>query len=282
MWIRLLFLLCTCLPLCGEVSLKVPDHFSVTERFFSLTTTFDLQTDEEPLGTVYRKFFSLTPEYHLVSPQEEFLAKARMRFWGLGACFDITDHQNRPLGSVYQSFSWCFPTFEISSPSSEVLAQAAENFWATKWTMKNPQTEEIIATFSRPFFWWKKDWTVQIEDPLFLNENQIHPHLFLTLLAFQVDRNQWKSYIHLLDIYPMNLQYADYLTEVPDADPSEEDFYFIESLVEKMETELSNHEEETRGAIILSYLIEALTTDELTLNQKAALKVMLEQRLTMH
>lgn len=279
MWIRILFLLCVCLPLQGEVSLKVPDHFSVTERFFALTTTFDLQTDTEPLATVYRKFFSLTPEYHLVSPHDEFLAKGRMRFWNLGACFDITDHQNRPLGCVYQTFSWFFPTFKITAPSSEVIAKAVENFWGTKWTIKNPQNGDIIAIFSCPFFWWKKDWSVRIENPSFLTENQIHPHLFFTFLAFQLDRDHWRSYAHLLNLHQMSLKDGSCFPEIPDADPAEEDFLFIEAFVEEMETELGDSEEEVKTELIFSRLIDALTADELTPNQKAALKTMLEQRL---
>ncbi|NGX53097.1 MAG: hypothetical protein KR126chlam5_01405 [Candidatus Anoxychlamydiales bacterium] len=67
----------------------IPEKFYIKERWLSLTTTFDIKDDNQNLGIVYRKFFSLLPEYHLEDVYGQFQAKARMRFFALGAKFDI-------------------------------------------------------------------------------------------------------------------------------------------------------------------------------------------------
>lgn len=299
-------LVCTMLVACGFLSAQVfgnaPDEFYVKERFFSLTTTFDIETKTEKLGTVYRKFLSLMPEYHLESPQEQLLAVGTMRFWSIFLTFDITDHRCMPLGSVNQRLSWFYPTFEVFSPFQQKLAEAELNFWETKWTITDPIDGHVIAVISRPFFRLKSDWTVNIYDQSSVSEYKIHPHLLLTLIAFQVDRENWEAWEDILDgdgkgishkllaersTFLSQTHYLEALNQRLELDmpilkglaPTDEDFLFVESLADEKKPMDSSLSEEARFQATADRLFSYLSSDELTQKQKAALYKMLQHRL---
>lgn len=273
--------------------INVPNEFSVKEQFFSWSTSFNIETNNELIGTVHRKIFSWTPEYHLKNTQSELLAVAKMRFWSFWRTFDVTNTEGLFLGSVNQKLSWFFPTFEIRSSNDYLLANAELNFWKTTWTITDPIDNHTIATLSRPFFRFKSDWDVKIYDMIAFSEKGIHPHMFLTLMAFQVDREYWQAINNNNSTFNNSLAFAisknetleKYTPELEnfreilnDIEPSEEDFLFIETLVTN-ETIDPSLPEEIRYEETFNSLLNHLTSDQLTKQQKAALFLLLDYTL---
>lgn len=265
----------------------LPTQFYVKERFFALTTVFDIKTTENNLGCVYRKFFTWTPEYHLEDVYGVFQAKARMRFLSLFVVFDVSDAQEKPLGTINEKFTWIYSTFDIVSPEKKVLAEATLNFWGTKWVVRDPIYNQVIATLSRPFLRLTNNWTVEILDSALISENKIHPHLFLTLMAFQVDREYWREIQESKKFFKSQIEgralvheevdhYLDQLKAIKkslaDIEPSEEDFLFIEELP-------NAYAGDEPMSTVFAELIAKLTCDHLTEGQKMALYCRLVDKL---
>ncbi|MCB1113641.1 MAG: hypothetical protein KDK62_02680 [Chlamydiia bacterium] len=268
----------------SSLTAQLPSEFYVKERIRSLTTTFDIESKEEVLGTVHRKIFSLMPEYHLKDPKGCMLAKARMRFWSLITVFDVVDENDFPIGSVNEQFSWFLPSFSIVSADAKKLANADLNFWGTKWTLKDPVTDRDIAVLSRAFFRLKNNWTVKIVDESKFHAKHIHPQLLMTLMAFQVDREYWealsrnhneKSQVSFKDVKAgMNQAFQKrlepYRLELSEVEPTEEDYLFVEAYPETFQG--------ISGDKLAEVLIDELKADHLTEGQKAALFIMLEDK----
>ena len=290
---------------------NLPTEFTVTERWLSWTTTFDIENNQQKFGTVNRKLLSWSPQYHLKDTNDELLAKGKMRFWNLLAFFDVTDAAGTPLGTLEQKLTWFFPTFEIVSPRGFKLAKAELNFWGTKYTLSDVVDDHTLATMTRPFFRLKNNWTVNILDTDALNENNLHPHMLLVMLAYQVDREYWKAarrnrdYEDADDLLgaaeshrlstvfaantlraaetkmPQRPEAANELCSmlelftgvVEAAEPTEEDFSFVESLVNE---NIADEAEFISKAKELFILFES---NDLTDGQKAALYLMLKNRL---
>ena len=268
----------------SSLTAQLPSEFYVKERIRSLTTTFDIESKEEVLGTVHRKIFSLMPEYHLKDPKGCMLAKARMRFWSLITVFDVVDENDFPIGSVNEQFSWFLPSFSIVSADAKKLANADLNFWGTKWTLKDPVTDRDIAVLSRAFFRLKNNWTVKIVDESKFHAKHIHPQLLMTLMAFQVDREYWealsrnhneKSQVSFKDVKAgMNQAFQKrlepYRLELSEVEPTEKDYLFVEAYPETFQG--------ISGDKLAEVLIDELKADHLTEGQKAALFIMLEDK----
>lgn len=292
---------------------SMPNEFTVTERWLSWTTTFDIATKDRILGTVHRKFFSLTPEYHLTDTQENLLSKARMRFFSLMAVFDIEDQYQRPLGSVNREFTFFFPTYKIISPDGRILGEAVLNFWGTEFTI-SAFDGHPIATLTRPFFRLKSNWTVKIIDQEAISENNIHPHLFLTLLAFQVDKEYWEAQRRRMQqqinenrrqvehaskknfsaknqnsdeaidsegamVNEFRAQLQVFRSEVENIQPTAEDFKAIESMSIGIDASADQPEKNRQALSHMTNLFSLLSSDELSQQRKAALYLMLENVL---
>ncbi len=275
-------------PLQGEEQ-TLPTEFTVTERIFSWTITFEIEAEGKMLGTVHRKMFSWTPEYHLTNLSEELLAKGTMRFWNFGFAFDITNQHEAPLGSVNEKLSWLFPTFEILSADAETLAVAELNFWETAWTVTDPLSGQTIAVLSRPFFSFINQWTVNILNPVLLEQKKIHPHMFFTLIAFQVDMEYWAAIENSQkDLFQksnkaalfetLSRELESYRSGLQGIEPEEKDLHFASSLATSLSLDLAGSDEENFFAMAED-LIGRLSGDQLTKSEKAALFLLLEHRL---
>jgi uncharacterized protein YxjI len=309
----LLFILLTCgapLQSPAQLTLEVPQKFYVKQRWFSLTNTFDIETDQFKLGTVDRKFFSLSPvQYNFYDNAQQLQAKAKMRWLSWGATFDVTDSLDAPIGCVDEKIFTFFPTFEMISPVGEILAQAKMNFWGTKYTLSDPVTKLEMATLSRSFFRLKDNWTVNLTNPALFLQKQIDLRLFILVMAFQTDRDLWsrKSKYVLLEeltqgdntlVYTMDeptnmlLQPSDGILDVFHAElkayrtivgavaPSGEDFAHVEQLAEArlLEAETAHQpiSEQVRIARGYGVLRPLLDGDALTSGEKSALLKLLE------
>jgi len=315
----LLTTLCFFLYSSGFAHNALPDEFTVTERWISLTTTFDIKSKTEVLGTVHRKIFSLVHQYQLLDMQENLLASARMRFFSLLTIFDVTDYNSNSLGIVKEELTWFFPTFTIISPNQRILGEAVLNFWNTKFTISDPFDGHTIATIERPFLRLKSNWVIKIEDMAAISVNNIHPHLLMTLAAFQVDREYWTAYRQQLkeedfdrndSLHRINFSVAQnkksstsqmiakksslalenirrsfqdelesYRFKLNEIEPTERDFASIESMeiASLSEDKLASDVEKLQNS--LSELFALFSSDQVTESEKAALFIMLENKL---
>lgn len=283
-------ILTSCLTLCALTGIaqaavldRVPDEFTVTQRWFSWTTDFDIETKNFKLGYVHRKFFSLALEYDFYDMDDSLLAKARMRWFSWGATFDVVDDLELPLGRVEEKIFTFFPTFEIISPANEILAIAKLNFWGTTYTLRDPVTSEPLATLYRPFFRLKDNWTVNIVNTELFYQKQIDPRLFVILMAFQTDRDMWDAEQRNHDNnYNRSIYTANYIEE-DEEEPSEEDFQKIDALTTEIltnapEDEINNEKERIQKGMNL--LEPLLNSEELTPKEKKALSYLLEEKAT--
>lgn len=170
---------------------ELPNTMYLTQHWVSYTTSFDIETKTKRLGTLYRRALSLPLTYDYYDNMDRLVASARARFFSISARFDVVDARYTPLGSVEEKVFSFYPSFILYSAQSDKLARAEMNFWGTNFTVYDIQTDRIMAVMSRPFFRNKNDWTIQFKDKALLTARHIDPGLFLTVLAFQADREYW-------------------------------------------------------------------------------------------
>lgn len=181
-----------------ENELKIPDHFIVKQHWVSWTNTFDIENASTKLGTVRRRFLSLTVEYDFYDPQDKLQANAKMRCLSFGTVFDVTDKTGKLMGTTEQRIFRLLPTFEIFSPEKHSLAIAKMNFWETTYTLYDSETNEKFAVLTRPMVRWRDTWHVTITDsPLFIKK-KIDPRLFLIIIAYQTDIDFWAHHARQL------------------------------------------------------------------------------------
>jgi|GEM_PF-2481405 len=190
------FFFLTCMILCSRSFAdfsSLPETFRVTEKTFSWTTSFEIESDSQRIGCIYRKFFALTPEYHLEDASGKLISKSRQHFWTQLPTFDVTDDKGEPIGVVEKENTWFYPTYRIVTKEHRIAAELTMNFWGTTFTMIDPADKHEIAVMTRPYFAFKSYWTVNIKDKAALSADKIHPNMFLMVLAFQVDHEYWEK-----------------------------------------------------------------------------------------
>jgi len=173
---------------------EVPNEFSITEHWISLTTSFDIETKTHKLGTLYRKFFSFLLTYEFFDPFDNKMATARSKFFSFTAHFDIYDRNERLLGVAEEKIFTFFPAFDIyASDASTKLARASMNFWGTTFTIYDPVTNLEMAIMHRSFFRLKNDWRITITNRELFERKHIDFRVLMTVLAFQGDRESWEK-----------------------------------------------------------------------------------------
>ncbi|CCB86722.1 MULTISPECIES: hypothetical protein [Parachlamydia] len=298
--------------LSAQLPDPLPEQFTVNQRWFSWTSDFDIETKEYRLGYIHRKFISWMIEYEFRDIYDQLESRAKARWLSWGAVFDVIDAMDNPLGIVEERIFTFFPTFDIISPTREILAIAKLNFWGTRYTLKDPVTDISMVTLYRPFFRWKENWTVTIENPALFNQKQIDPRLFLIVMALQSDREMWarkrrrnskSSYSKvpfactmqdLLDTEKLSdtknafnalrEQLEIYRSILTSVDPSEFDLEQVEEIVEtKLQSieypSTENEKGEERIISGLQYLMPLLDSNELTDGQKSALYMLIDYKL---
>lgn len=292
---------------CIEINQLLPDEFTVTQHWFSLTNDFSIDTKEYKLGSVHRKLFSWSlVQYDFLDNDSELQATGKMRWLSWGATFDVFDSNEQSLGRVEEKFSWFFPTFNFISPSNRIQAEATLNFWRTNYTVTDPVTKEVIAIMHRDFFRLKDDWTVKIVNQDLFVQKELDPRLFIIVMAFQSDREEWQRQYNRLknqhnddfvaravvngsddnsenaenDLSEQLDKYREILATV---EPTKEDYEFVDQLVaSKFKTDREVSEEEAELNSIekeFAMILPLLETDELSKTQKSALVNILEQHL---
>lgn len=173
---------------------QVPDEMYIKEHWFSMTTSYDVETKTQRLGTLYRRFFSLLLTYDFYDPFENKIAYARSKFFSFTAHFDVYSNTEEFLGAADERLFAFFPTFDIYARDGYTkLATASMNFWGTTFTIYDPITNREMAYMSRPFFRLKNDWTFHVSDRALFEHKNIDPRVLLTVIAFQGDREYWEQ-----------------------------------------------------------------------------------------
>jgi hypothetical protein len=176
----------------------VPDEFYVTQHWISNTSSFDVETKDKKMGALYRRWFSILLSYDFYDSADDLIATATARFFSIGAHFDIYDDEKHLLGMVEELIFTLLPSFEIHSSESIKLATAEMNVWGTEFMIYDAITHEEIALMSRPFFRLKNDWTISIINKALLTAKNIDVRLFMTVIAFQGDTEEWGKYKNML------------------------------------------------------------------------------------
>ncbi len=284
----------------------MPEEFTVTERWFSWSSAFDIESNTHKLGVVRRRIFSLTTQYDFYDVNDFHRSTAKMRFFSFGAVFDVKDVNDVKLGCVEERVFSFFPTFRVFSPHGHILATARMNFWGTSYTIKSPIDDHVIAMMTRPFFSFRDHWTIKILDPMYFVERGVHPHLFITIAAFQTDLDNWRRQAQAASSsgsYDSGWEYSiaaknglkaelpeesdtffNQVKElkavidackpsVPEEEPTEED---VEAAAALIETAMENRPfEKSKEA-----LTELLTSQSLPAKQRSAMLLLLEKKLT--
>lgn len=187
-------------------NLEMPEQFIITQKLLSWTSTFDIESKQFKLGKVQRRFFSLSIQYDFYDCFEQLRSTGRLRWLSWGNVFDVTDAQERLIGTVEERVLNFFPTFDIISPFGEKLATATINFWGTQYILKDPVTEQEMATLSRPFLSFQPNWTIDVINPELFALKNIPPELFILIAVFQTDREYWNSQNALSYSNPSHIQ----------------------------------------------------------------------------
>ena len=188
-----LILLLLCSLSFKAVAFEVPAQICIKKHFFSLSTNIDVETADQKIGTLYRKF-SWVPQYLFYDVHQQLRAQAQMRYFSLGAIFDVWDEQEVFLGSVHETLLNPVRTFDIYNTDGYHAVTASLNLWETKYTLKDPQTGEVIAYLWRKFFDFKNDWSIDIINSAIFVEKKIDPYMFFLVTAYHADCRFWYSY----------------------------------------------------------------------------------------
>jgi hypothetical protein len=173
---------------------QIPDEMYIKEHWISLTTSYDIETKTQKLGTLYRKLLSFLLTYEFYDPFDNKLAYARSKFFSLTAHFDVYDINEQFLGAADEKLFSFFPTFDIYGQDGYTkLAKASMNFWGTTFTIYDPVTDKEMATLYRSFFRLKNDWTFNITNRTLFNQKGIDSRVLMTVIAFQGDREYWEN-----------------------------------------------------------------------------------------
>lgn len=264
---------------------NLPNTFFIEQRWASLTQGFDICSQDRIFGTVFRRFFSLTPQYDYYDTKENLVATGRMRIFSFGAIFDITDANDQPIGSVEERIFSFFPTFQIFTPDDRRVAVASMNFWGTTYTLYHPVTNQQIGSLWRPFFRFKDNWTLTIDDPHTYSTLGVDPRLFIILAAFQTDSDEWRRRCREDNNNHFDFSLLDgYRNDFENCDFDESDLIAVENLTEQQvlapianDSSLDDKEKFTLG---IQSLLTTFEDEQVPQRQKAALYHMMKSRLS--
>lgn len=275
----------------------IPTHLIIKEHKFHTGVVFDVESKEGKLGKVHRKFLNVNTIYEYVDLMGDIQAQARMRFFSFGPVFDVFDGDGVLLGSVEEHAFDFFPSFDIFTPNKALLAKAKMNFWKTKFTIFDPISKKTIATLTRSLFKIREKWKVKIVNDDYISRDYIDPRLFITLAAFQCDRDHWKpiakgnrpgTIVYAgLDLGDERINPAPLFAMLQEVEPivagiipSNEDVAFVHGYLEAyIDTIDVTEYDSVQDALEtgFSQLIPLFYSDQFTASQKAALYYILQQ-----
>lgn len=294
--------------------LELPQEFTISEHTFSLTSKFTIATDEKEFAYVSREFLSIPPKFGLYDTQDHLLSKAKMHWTFLGrVSFDITDENDIKIASILPYTFTLLTKIDVVNPNDELIAVVKGNFLTTELIVSDPETFEVMAVMTRPFFRLFSDtWTMHIVNPDLIEAKGLKPEHFIMLSVVQSNVDHWKQQAaqqtqrkvasispneseliadqSLEDRQPseystssMEEKLDSYTHKFRGREPSAEDFEVVDNIVVEF------FDEEDGGVRMspgrsgqlkdLSRLIPLLDDDKLTTNQQAALYLLIRSKL---
>ncbi len=173
--------------LCAQTDL-LPRQFTVQERFFALTPTFDVESKDLFIASAKRRFFHYRTVYELTDQNGDVLAVAEGRLFSWGAAFDIYDNEHRLLGSFQEEIFRILPWAEyfLFDAAGDLAGTARMNLFGTSFDLfSSGDPTQIHATLWRPFIRIFRDfWTVSIQE-----SSSIDPRLVICLSVIQTDKD---------------------------------------------------------------------------------------------
>ncbi len=152
-----------------NVAPPLPNQFTIRERFFSLTDTFDLKAGNQKLGTLTEKFFSLTKSFLYDDSSGRCAAKARARFFSWGTRIDVANCQGQKIGSikenVFKSLLKVYTVYSILDAHDREIAKSRKTEWISTDVVLRRKDGGLIAELRRPWLNVFVDkWTVRVQD----------------------------------------------------------------------------------------------------------------------
>lgn len=181
-----------CVTAFGELT-RLPEEFTLTERFLSIPGSFDIETDAEPFAVAHKKLFSLTASYDLEDLSGNQIASSKARFFAWTTIADVIDPEGRKIGTLEEEYFKILPwaLYHVFNAENQEIAIAKMNVWGTKFELYHPdRPDEIYATISRPFIRFFYDrWTVRIYNYRIFEQGIIDPRLLVLLAVYQTDKD---------------------------------------------------------------------------------------------
>jgi uncharacterized protein YxjI len=189
---------------------RLPEEFTVVERFISWTNTFDINTDLGTFALARKSFFSLTPTFTLEDDQGRPLASAKAHFFSWGTVADVTGPEGEIIGRIEEEVWRILPwaEYQLFDAEDHLVAIARMNFWGTHFNLFPPEDpDHIYATIERPFLRAFRDyWTVQVRDYAVFETGKIDPRLLIMIAVYQTDKdNRDRTRNEILEILSRQL-----------------------------------------------------------------------------
>tara|TARA_R110002126_G_scaffold127545_1_gene269791 strand:+ start:2774 stop:3703 length:930 start_codon:yes stop_codon:yes gene_type:complete len=170
---------------------ELPYDMNLTHRWTN-TTSFEIETENHKVGTLYRRIIDNTLQYDLYDHDNYLLTSTQTQFFPIKEYsrhtrFDVYNKNECIMGAMDEQLFPFLPEFTIYSPEGIKLAHGERNFWNTIINVYDVLTDTKIATMSRPFFEKEISWNIRLKHKEPLLERNIDPNLFLTALAMQAD-----------------------------------------------------------------------------------------------
>jgi len=178
---------------------NIPQSFSIRERFFSLTDSFDLKDSEgKRFGRVSEKLISLTKSFTYKDADGKKLARARAKFFALGSTVVVEDGEGRRIGTinedVIKSLFKVYTHYRILDAQDNVVASSEKLEALSTVVLLRDNSGRIVAELRRGFtqnlLRLTDRWDVRIYE-----SDSVDPRLLVMIAAYKtsVDNDRRKE-----------------------------------------------------------------------------------------
>lgn len=185
---------CFFLSLAVDAKARLPEEFYITERFFSLFSTFDLETDQKTFAFAKMTPFSFHVAYDIFDLDEKIIASSKTRLFSYKTITDVFDETKNQIGTIEEEIFKIFPwsLYRIFDKEDKLIAIAEMNCIGTKFQIYDPKdTSHLFAEISRPLIpLFSEKWTVKLLDYSTFEQNLFDLRLLSLLAIHQTDRDR--------------------------------------------------------------------------------------------
>lgn len=167
----LVFVLPSALPSVAQAECPMPNlpsQFSLTERWLSWTTKFDLASESGSHGTVTEKLLSLTMSFEYRDDRNQLIAKARETFFSWGSEVVVYDCEDHKIGmikeQVFKSLFKAYTTYAISDAADQPVGVSQKTeFFSANFSVTDTAGRDV-AVITCPFFRLRDKWQLTVVD----------------------------------------------------------------------------------------------------------------------